>query len=140
MSDSTLLRGANLVDAMDDSELLRVKEYVVALLMREQRACDRVDPQLITFSPGKLGRDLAADAFRASNLRTRHSRGFDEAIGALGRLLETQPSDDIHSHGYRANICSRLGREAQVRFERDSRIQRKHQSHLERYNAGVENA
>jgi glycosyltransferase involved in cell wall biosynthesis len=101
------LRVAHLVDAMGDSEHLWGKERVVALLMREQRASARVEPQLITFSPGKLGRDLAAEGFQTTSLSARHSRGFDHAIGALGRLLEKQPADVIHSHGYRANIIAR---------------------------------
>jgi len=34
-------------------------------------------------------------------------------------------------------LCSRLGRQARLRFELDFRIQRQHQSYLELYNAGV---
>jgi glycosyltransferase involved in cell wall biosynthesis len=102
-----VLRVAHLVDAMGGSDHLWGKERVVALLMREQRASGRVEPQLITFSPGLLATTMADEGFPAATLSRRHSHGFDRAIGRLARLLERSPVDVIHSHGYRANIVAR---------------------------------
>jgi glycosyltransferase involved in cell wall biosynthesis len=107
MAESRALRVAHLVDAMGGSEHLWGKERVVALLMREQRVSGRVQPTLITFSPGLLTSVLGDEGFPVTSLSTRHSRGFDRAIGTLGQYLEKHPLDVIHSHGYRANLVAR---------------------------------
>ena len=88
------------------------KERVIALLMREQRASGRIEPQLITFSPGVLGKLLASEGFQTASLSARYSRGFDRAVGQLARYLRSYPVDVLHSHGYRANIIARLWRVA----------------------------
>lgn len=102
-----MLRVAHLVDAMGGTGHLWGKERVVALLMREQQASGNVEPLLVTFSPGTLASTLAAEGFPTATLSERRSRGFDRAVGELGRLLRQHPVDVVHSHGYRANIIAR---------------------------------
>lgn len=107
VNEVEVLRVAHLVDAMGGSDRLWGKERVVALLMREQRASGRIEPMLVTFSPGLLDGTLAGEGFRTAALSTRASHGFDRAVGALGRVLKRYPIDVVHSHGYRANIIAR---------------------------------
>lgn len=110
MTESKTLRVAHLVDAMSGGDYLWGKERVVALLMRAQRESGRVEPSLVTFSPGELGRVLEGEGFPVASLSTRHSHGFDRAIGNFGQYIERHPVDVIHSHGYRANIIARAAR------------------------------
>lgn len=93
---------------MGDSDHLWGKERVIALLMREQRAGGEVEPLLVTFSPCKLGRVVAADGFDAVALSNVHSHGIGRSLHVLARLFDHHPVDVIHSHGYRANIVARL--------------------------------
>jgi glycosyltransferase involved in cell wall biosynthesis len=104
----TALRVVHVVDAMGGHDNLWGKEKVVALLMREQRASGRIDPELVTFSPGLLGKTLDGEGFRTASLSERESHGFDRALGALRAIIATKQPDVVHSHGYRANIVARL--------------------------------
>lgn len=92
---------------MGGTEHLWGKERVVALLMREQRACGSVAPVLITFSNGLLGESLAREDFPVASLSAGPSHGIGNTVGRLAALLKTMPVDVIHSHGYRANIIAR---------------------------------
>jgi glycosyltransferase involved in cell wall biosynthesis len=93
---------------MGGADHLWGKEFVVARLMREQRANGRLDPQLITFSPSLLGTMLASEGFQVDVLSSEHTHGFADALSDIPRILRRQQSTIVHSHGYRANIVAKM--------------------------------
>jgi glycosyltransferase involved in cell wall biosynthesis len=98
----------HLVGAMGGADHFWGKESVVAMLMREQRASDIIDPVLITFAPCRLATVMADEGFHVEVLGGADSHGLDGSIPALGRRLRLNPPAVLHSHGYRANIVAKM--------------------------------
>jgi glycosyltransferase involved in cell wall biosynthesis len=107
MNHQRPVRVVHLVDALGGSGRLWGKEAVVALLMREQRASGSIKPELVTFTPCRLGTLLAAEGFRVDVLAETHARGFGNSLPVLGARLRNEPPAVVHSHGYRANIVAK---------------------------------
>jgi glycosyltransferase involved in cell wall biosynthesis len=98
----------HLVDAMGGaSDHLWGKEFVVARLMREQRASGTLQPSLITFSQSLLSSMMSAEGFRVDTLSQERSHGIAGSLSGITRIAERDRPAIIHSHGYRANIIAK---------------------------------
>jgi glycosyltransferase involved in cell wall biosynthesis len=109
-ASATGVRVIHLVDSAGATDRLWGKENVIVSLMEAQRASGRVDPELVTFTPGLLDDKMRAAGFRVHSLESEHRRLPTRALGALRAILAAGAPAVVHTHEYKANILGRLCR------------------------------
>jgi glycosyltransferase involved in cell wall biosynthesis len=104
------LRVIHFVDSAGASDRLWGKENVIVALMEAQRSSGRVEPELVTFTPGLLDGKMREAGFRVHALGAEHRRVPTHALAALRAILEAGPNPVVHTHEYKANIVGRVSR------------------------------
>ena len=105
------LRVVHVIDAYASAgPALWGKERVVRSLMRAQRASGAVEPSLVSFTPCPLAHQMAAEGFNVSTLEPSHSAIPARSLLALRRALSVRGGCVVHTHGYKANVVTRLAR------------------------------
>jgi glycosyltransferase involved in cell wall biosynthesis len=112
------IRLIHLVDSAGAADRLWGKENVIVSLMQAQRASGRIDPELVTFTPGLLDETMRAAGFRVHSLETEHRRLPTQALSALRAILAAGPPAIVHTHEYKANIVGRLSRASRAPMRR----------------------
>lgn len=103
-------RVAHFVDALGGGDRLWGKENVIVSLMHAQRESGRVQPELITFTPGLLADTMRAAGFPVHYLDERKYRNPLRALPPLDAILAAGAPVVLHTHEYKANIVARLAR------------------------------
>jgi glycosyltransferase involved in cell wall biosynthesis len=98
------------VDSAGATDRLWGKENVIVSLMEAQRESGRIDPELVTFTPGLLDSKMRSAGFRVHSLEPRHRLLPVRALSAFGTVLAAGPPAVVHTHEYKANIVGRLSR------------------------------
>jgi glycosyltransferase involved in cell wall biosynthesis len=112
------LRLIHLVDSAGATDRLWGKENVIVSLMEAQRASGKIDPEVVTFTPGLLDTKMRAAGFRVNSLETEHRRLPLAALTAFRKILTDGPPAIVHTHEYKANIVGRLSRASRAPMRR----------------------
>jgi glycosyltransferase involved in cell wall biosynthesis len=112
------LRVVHFVDPAGATDRLWGKENVIVALMHAQRASGRIDPELVTFTPGLLDEKMRAAGFRVRSLEKRHRRLPTHAFSELRAILDDGAPAIVHSHEYKANVVGRLARASGARMRK----------------------
>ncbi len=104
------VRVIHFVDALGGEDRLWGKENVIVSLMQAQRASERVDAELITFTPGLLAETMRQAGFKVHILNDNKTWDPVKTLAALRGILNVGTRAIIHTHEYKANIVGRLAR------------------------------
>lgn len=100
----------HLVDAAGGSEQLWGKERVVLWLAQSQIATGQVRPRIWTLTPKLLTQTAEKDGIESASLSTKVSKNLHLYARHLRERLSAIEPSIVHSHGYKANLVSRLAR------------------------------